>query len=67
MQSLDMTETTRPTEQDIEELLIERLSEQDDAHSITTFEDAGVMTRNKGVVLRMEDGSEFQITIVRSR
>jgi len=67
MQSLDMTETTRPTEQDIEELLIERLSEQDDAHSITTFEDAGVMTRNKGVVLRMEDGSEFQVTIVRSR
>jgi len=66
MQSLDMTETTRPTEQDIEKLLIERLSEQDDAHNITTFEDAGVMTRNKGVVLRMENGSEFQITIVKS-
>lgn len=62
-----MTETTRPTEQDIEGLLIERLSDQDDARGITTFEDAGVMTRNKGVVLRMEDGSEFQITIVRSR
>ena len=32
-----------------------------------TFEDAGIMTRNKGVVLRFEDGTEFQVTIVRSK
>ena len=32
-----------------------------------TFEDMGIMTRNKGVVIRFEDGSEFQVTIVRSR
>jgi hypothetical protein len=62
-----MTETNRHTERDIETLLIEGLSEQDDTRGIATFEDAGVMTTNKGVVLRMEDGSEFQITIVRSR
>jgi hypothetical protein len=34
---------------------------------IATFENRGVMTRDKGVVLRFADGSEFQITIVRSR
>lgn len=32
-----------------------------------TFEDEGVLTNNKGLVLHMRDGSEFQVTIVRSR
>ena len=35
--------------------------------SASSFEDAGIMTHNHGVVFRMRDGSEFQITIVRSR
>lgn len=34
---------------------------------VSTFEDAGVMTQNSGLVLRMADGSEFQLTIVKSR
>lgn len=34
--------------------------------SAISFEDAGILTRNRGVVLRMNDGSEFQITIVQS-
>lgn len=33
---------------------------------VDTFEQAGVMTSNRGLVLSFEDGSEFQITIVRS-
>lgn len=33
----------------------------------TTFEDAALLTSNRGVVLRTADGSEFQITIVQSR
>ena len=33
----------------------------------TSFASAGVMTNNNGIVLRMEDGSEFQINIVQSR
>ncbi len=33
---------------------------------VASFRDAGVMTRDRGVVLRCADGSEFQITIVRS-
>ena len=32
-----------------------------------TFEEMGIMTRNKGVVIRFEDGSEYQLIIVRSR
>ena len=31
-----------------------------------TYEDAGVMTYNKGLVVTLPDGSEFQITIVKS-
>jgi len=34
--------------------------------SARSFQDAGIMTMNRGVVLRMSDGSEFQITIVQS-
>ena len=34
---------------------------------VRTFEDAGVMTYNKGVVVSLPDGSEFQLTIVQSR
>lgn len=33
---------------------------------VDTFENQGIMTRNKGIVLTLE-GCEFQITIVRSR
>lgn len=34
---------------------------------VETYENAGVMTYNKGLVLTLPDGSEFQITIVQSR
>lgn len=34
---------------------------------VSTFAEAGVLTNNAGVVVRMKDRREFQITIVRSR
>ncbi len=34
---------------------------------VRTFEDAGVLTQNKGLVLYMADGSEFQLRLVRSK
>ncbi|MCG3180941.1 MAG: hypothetical protein BIFFINMI_03306 [Phycisphaerae bacterium] len=34
---------------------------------IDTFEEAGVLTKNAGMVVRMKDGSEFQVTIVQSQ
>ena len=32
-----------------------------------SFESVGMMTRNEGMVVRMKSGSEFQITVVKSR
>jgi len=32
----------------------------------TIFENAGILTNNKGLVVRMQDGSEFQVTVVQS-
>jgi len=33
---------------------------------VKTFEDAGLLTRDRGIVLGLEDGSEFQVTVVQS-
>ena len=46
---------------------IEPPEELDGVDSIQTFEEAGVLTMNKGLVLRMKDRREFQVTIVQSR
>ena len=32
-----------------------------------SFSEAGVLTNNEGIVLKREDGSEYQITIVQSK
>ena len=47
-------------EYDPEEICWENLS-------VRTFEQSGVMTYNKGLTVTLPDGSEYQITIVRSR
>lgn len=31
---------------------------------VSTFEEAGVLTRDDGLVVRMEDGQRFQVTVV---
>ena len=38
-----------------------------EAARVRTFEEAGVMTCNRGLVISLPDGSEFQLTIVQSR
>lgn len=35
--------------------------------NIKTYAEAGILTRDSGLVLRMEDVSEFQITIKQSK
>lgn len=35
--------------------------------NIKTYAEAGILTRDSGLVLRTEDGSEFQITIKQSK
>ena len=42
-------------------------SEPHGIRDAVSFEDAGVLTTNAGLVVRMDDGTEFQITVVRSR
>jgi len=34
---------------------------------VRSFGDAGLLTRDAGLVLRLKDGTEFQISIVQSR
>ena len=35
--------------------------------TVRTFAEAGVMTYNKGLVITLPDGSEYQLTIIQSR
>ena len=35
--------------------------------SVMTFEEKGVLTNDRGLVIKMQDGKEFQVTLVRSR
>ena len=34
---------------------------------VYSFEDVGILTRDRGLVVKMDDGSEYQLTIVKSR
>ena len=46
---------------------IEPPGELEGIESVQTFGEAGVLTMNKGLVIRMKDRREFQVTIVQSR
>ena len=59
-------------EEDMEELLgdiiYEKFCEDEDPQiSVHTFESVGVMTYNRGLVLRLSNGQEFQLTIIQSK
>jgi len=51
-------------ENDFADFLSEMIVEEVD--NIRTFEEAAIMTDNTGLVIKLADGSEFQVTIVRS-
>jgi hypothetical protein len=64
---------TQLTETDIALALIEMLehgADPDDTDmgevECRTFDEAGKMTRNEGVVIQLADGSEFSLIIVQS-
>ena len=55
---------------EFETMLYELLQDDEAAPEIArveTFEEAGLLTANRGVVVRTADGSTFQICIVKSR
>ncbi len=57
-------------ETDFETMLHELLQDQEAAPEVArvqTFEEAGLLTGNRGVVVRTRDNREFQITVVQSR
>jgi len=41
--------------------------EASDFRSIRTYEEAGVLTKDHGLIVTTVDGSEFQITIVKRK
>ena len=59
------------TAENLENILIDALEyyqEEEGAKIKTrTYEDVGMLTTDRGLVVRLPDGSEFQITIVQSR
>ena len=57
MNNLQMVELLRA-------LLVEELTEES---RVLTFEDAGVLTCDEGLAVRLPDGNEFQITVVQSK
>jgi len=68
----DEDEQDEMSEEDLEGFLAEAIeafadeSDEVDHVDVATFRDCGVLTMNRGLVLTI-GGSEFQITIVRSR
>ena len=51
----------------LDEALLWALNEDGMIIGTGSFESVGMMTRNKGLVVRMNDGTEFQVTVVKSR
>ena len=49
------------------ELDVDESFDPDAIHRAVPYDEAGMLTRNAGLVVAMNDGSEFQLTVVRSR
>ena len=54
----------KTTTDNVLEVIADLLDEEFGARS-RTFEELGLLTRDKGIQTTFEDGSEFQITVVR--
>ena len=68
----DEAQVTEDTMQDGLRELIETAEEDSfgigwEEAEVRTFQHAGIMTYNKGLVISLPDGTEFQLTIVQSR
>ena len=49
----------------IKELIRELL--ENEGLEVETYEEAGLLTGNDGLVIKTEDGDEYQVTIVKSK
>ena len=64
---LSMINTEQQMQDYLKEVLIWSSQEDNEIKTIDTFEEMGVMTNNKGLLVRMQDGSRFQLVVVKSR
>lgn len=55
------------SERSVERFLMRRIETSARVRDVATFEDAGVLTMNRGLVITTHGGREYQVTIVRSR
>lgn len=55
------------SEHDVTDQICEMMYGTEEITRICTFEEAGVVSYNKGIVIRYEDGTEFQLTVVQSK
>lgn len=57
------------SEKEMAMVLSEALSESEELeiNNVRTFEEAGMLTRDAGLIIKLLDGSEFQVSIVRRR
>ena len=55
------------TETEFQEELRDILWEYNDNFDISTYDEVGMLTRNKGLIVKLENDEEFEITIVQRR
>jgi len=53
-------------EKEFETWLRDAIFGADDVIELQTFEEACLLTNNRGLVVKLQSGEEFQVTIVRS-
>lgn len=62
-----MEQEPQMTESEMREVLEDALYEShDDVQRTVPFAEVGLLTGNEGLVVRCADGSEFQVTVVKS-
>ena len=60
------TKTKKMTEHGLERRLAAMLQTKPQVRNAGTFEEHGVLTNNRGLVIELENGQEFQVAIVES-
>ena len=55
---------TAKLQDELQELVSDNIAPE---YAVQNFDEAGLMTHDDGLIITMEDGSEFQVTIVQTR
>ncbi len=63
----DLLEAVMFARDDADDPVRELAEHVEGIRQIATYDDVGMITRDKGLVIEARDGSEFQVTIVQSR